>query len=85
MTKINSISTPSRQSLVQDKDRADLKELRFISSLSTFSRPFHMTACSPIAKRPLSSFSTRPWYKNVVRGTSHVVGMNPRGWFKHVL
>ena len=44
ITKINSISTPSRQSLVQNKDRADLKELRFISSLSTFSRPFHMTA-----------------------------------------
>ena len=39
-----SIIYPSRQSRVQDKDRADLKELRFISSLSTFSRPFHITA-----------------------------------------
>ena len=35
LTKLISISTPSRQSLVQDKDRADFKELRFISSLST--------------------------------------------------
>ena len=70
--------------MVQDKDSADLKELRFISSLSTFSRPFHMTA-PPIAKSPLSSFSAGPWYKNVVQGTSHVVGMNPGGWFKHVL
>ena len=42
--KVNSISTPSRQSLVQEKDRVDLKELRFISLLSTFPRPFHMTA-----------------------------------------
>ena len=44
ISKISSISAPSKQSLVQGKDRADLKELRFISSLSTFSRLFHMTA-----------------------------------------
>ena len=40
-----------------------------------------MTA-PPIAKSPLSSVSTGPWYKNVVRGTLHVVRMNPGGWFK---
>ena len=44
VTKISSITTPSRQSLVQGRDRADLKELRVISSLSSFSRPFHINA-----------------------------------------
>ena len=76
-TKKSSITTPSRKSLVQGKDRADLKELRFISSLSSFSRPFH--DCPPVAKSLLSSFSTGPRYKNIVRGTSYVVGMNPGG------
>ena len=41
--------------------------------------------CSPIAKSPLSSFSTVPRYKNIVQGTSYIVGMNPGGWFEHVL
>ena len=40
---------------------------------------------SPIAKRPLSSVSTGPTYKNIVRGTSYFVGMNPGGWFERVL
>ena len=40
-----------------------------------------MTA-SPIAKSPLSSFSTGLWYKNIVQGTSHIVGNNPGGWFR---
>ena len=42
--KVNSISTPSRQSQVQEKDRVGLKELRFLSLLRTFPRPFHMKA-----------------------------------------
>ena len=42
-------------------------------------RSFHVLVTT------LSSFSAGPWYKNVVRGTSHVVRMNPGGWFKHVL
>lgn len=43
ITKISSISTSSQQSPIQDKVKVDLKEFRFISSLSSFFRPFHMT------------------------------------------
>ena len=39
----------------------------------------------PIAKRPLSSVSKGPTCKNIVRGTSYVVGMNPGVWFEDVL
>ena len=89
ITKISFITTLSRQSLVQGKERSGLKELRFISSLTTFSRPFHMTASPPpphplIAKSPLSSFSTGPRYKNIVQGTSYILGINPGGWLEHV-
>ena len=57
ITKINYITTPSMQSPVQGKDWVDLKELRFISSLSTFSRAIPHD-CPPIAKSPLCSLST---------------------------
>ena len=38
-----------------------------------------------LAKSPLSSFSTGPRCKNIVRGASHVEGLNPGDWFEHVL
>ena len=37
-----SVTSASRRSLVQGKDRAHLIELRFIPSLTSFSRPFQI-------------------------------------------
>ena len=41
--------------------------------------------CPRIAKSLLSSFSTGPRYKNIVQGTSYILGINPGGWLEHVL